>query len=262
MTLENYIDEVKYEIADDNAIVNAHHNSTKIIFAINKARREINQDLKLYTKQMFLIPSLAIDSYEIPSDYLRSANVVDVKNALRLIPAKQEEAEILDDDSYVYKYGNLFYVNERKRKLIFLSPPQITDIPTNYLVEVELGRNIIKTDLDDISDSCTINTNRYWVTPTTDVSLLSLNMRVYGTSDELLGTIIDIDPDNDLIKLSSEIPAGYSSGSSYDFTIKYPVYIYTVCFIMVCGINSVVECLLAKQNVIGSNPISRSRDLG
>lgn len=258
MTLTDYITEVKYEMADDNALVNSHHNITKIVFAINKARREINQDLKVYTKQFFISPLLAIDEYAIPADFLRSANVIDAKNGVRLIPAKQDESEILSDDIYEYRYGNLFYLNERKRKLVFLNPPDTDKIPRRYTISINKDRSVMQTNITDLSktfttETDTITNTKYWLVdsalPAEVIYDLSIGMKVYeGTT--YIGLIKDIDYTNSKIKLNVE-----TDFSKTVLTFKYDTgditdYAFWKGYLKLMDINNTTHYIYCRYSLI------------
>jgi hypothetical protein len=139
LTLSEYRELTRFELSDDDSIVAPHHPDSKLNFAINLARKTVNQELKLYQAYNPIIPELYIDEYTLPTDYLSPIKVVDVEDEVELTPIAIEQGEILDDSYYTLSFGNLFVINTRKRTITFLDPPDSDLVPPAYTIDSSVG---------------------------------------------------------------------------------------------------------------------------
>lgn len=132
-TLADYRTETRYEIDDYNATIENLHSDAELNYLINEARTYLNQDLLDYRKPVLLFPKAHIDSYDLPADFITALNLVDIETSTTINPTKSNKAKMLQNRPVSYFY-DLFYIDENKRKIIFLTSPDTADEEPDYSV--------------------------------------------------------------------------------------------------------------------------------
>ena len=136
-TLSTYIRDVRIRTDDDPVGgVPPYHSDFALTIFINNARRKISIDLHCYLKQMYIIPQLYIDEYNLPSDYLESSIIIDVLNQIPHPPINQTNVETTKIwfDTLI-SYGNFCFINTTRKKINFLVPFVATIVEPSYTIQ-------------------------------------------------------------------------------------------------------------------------------
>jgi hypothetical protein len=119
--LKDYISDVRIKIDDDPIMTNPTFSDIQLTKYINNARRKIAGDLRMFENQYYLTPTLYIDEYTLPNDFLEATLLEDTWNQFQITAMNKGNIE----STKVYydvrvQFGQFCYINETRRKLTLL----------------------------------------------------------------------------------------------------------------------------------------------
>jgi hypothetical protein len=146
MNLSEYRSELRDRISDNQSIVQTRFTDAQLNSFINLSRRVINKLIPVYENQDYIIPELWIDEYNLPKDFISMGRVYNPFDERYYYPIKKEKAEVLSDDFwYSLVYENLFYINEKRKRITFMKPP--ATVPLSFTISaLDRDANIITID--------------------------------------------------------------------------------------------------------------------
>lgn len=125
MQLQDYISELRDRISDNQTLIETHFSDSELTSFINRSRRMVNQMIPQYENQDYIIPDLWIDEYDLPSDFIAMKTVYNPYDNRYYPPTNKAKAEIFPEDfADTMVYQNLFYINEKRKRITFLKPPE------------------------------------------------------------------------------------------------------------------------------------------
>lgn len=134
MTLYDYIVDLRIRIDDDPYGIDPYYSNTALATFINNARRDIARKLGIYEKQKPIQPLLYIDEYDLPTDYKQNMIIYDVELQKEHYPANKANAESTKTNLNLSLTDNLFYINETRKKITFLTSPTISMVELPYSI--------------------------------------------------------------------------------------------------------------------------------
>lgn len=134
MTLYDYIVDLRIRIDDEPYGIDPYYTNAQLATFINNARRDIARKLGFYEKYKPILPKLFIDEYDLPTDFKQCTIIYDIELQKEHYPSNKANAETTRTYLDLSITDNLFYINETRKKLTFLTPPDLDMVELPYAV--------------------------------------------------------------------------------------------------------------------------------
>jgi len=208
-TLSDYRTETRRLLNDNAQYVQTHHSDAEVNRFINYSRYLINQELRVNEKRQYIQPEYYVDEYTLNSDLITVTRILDMVNGREVSPERRKYVDNVP--TQYYTWDNLYHIDERRRVLTLLEPPEETPVTYEIKTFSRTGKKIV---IDGTIGSGTVTSSGTTVTITDgDTSRLSAGMLVTANSEQ--ETIASI-TDEDTFELETA-PAVAWSGDTWSF---------------------------------------------